>query len=66
MSLVASGSFAGRFLAGADLRRVAVQLFGRLLLLTQALSLALLAFAHGPLALLVGAGVFGPTVGPCC
>lgn len=45
------------------LRRVPLQLFGRLLLVTQALSLAVLAFAHGPLALLVGAGVFGLTVG---
>lgn len=63
VSLAALGSFAGRFLGGVVLRRVALQLFGRLLLLTQALSLALLAFAPGPLALLIGAGIFGLTVG---
>ena len=63
VSLAAFSSFAGRFLGGVVLRRVPLLLFGRLLLVAQALSLILLAFAHGPLALLVGAGVFGLTVG---
>lgn len=63
VSLAALGSFCGRFVGGVLLRRLALQLFGRLLLITQALALTLLAFAHGALPLLAGAVLFGLTVG---
>lgn len=63
VSLAAGGSLLGRFLGSAVLLRVSLQAFSRLLLVVQAVALALLGTLDGAPALLGGALLFGLTVG---
>jgi MFS family permease len=63
VSLMASCSIVGRFVGGWLIARTDTRIFALVCVALQALAMSLLALAHGGPAVLLGAGVFGATVG---
>jgi predicted MFS family arabinose efflux permease len=63
LAVLAAGSTIGRLVGGGLLLRIRALTFALMLMALQAVGLAGLAFAHGPVAILTATGVFAVTMG---